>query len=141
MGFWDKVKSVAVSAKCIAGWHAGEYTHIQGKPECHTEKTCPDCEKYVTKQIHKFTDWKFTNNSMNNPCDSIRNCIHCNHQEQMIRHQYEKNGKDSNCRIIEKCKRCGDEKLGSESHNWLNIMGHEIKAQGKRKCKDCGVIQ
>lgn len=141
MGFWDKVKSVANSAKCMTGWHAGEYSHISGKPECHLEKTCPDCNEYVTKKKHKFSDWKYTNNSSSKPCDSIRDCIHCDIQETKEIHQHEKNGKDSNCRVIEKCKRCGDEQLGSESHNWISIMGHEVKVQGQKKCKDCGTVK
>jgi len=138
MGFWDKVKSVANSAKCMTGWHAGEYTSISGKPECHMEKTCPDCNEYVTKKKHKYSNWKYTNNSYSQPCDSIRDCIHCDLQESKVIHEYEKNGKDSNCRIIEKCKRCGDKKTGSASHNWVSLMGHEIKVEGQKKCRDCG---
>lgn len=141
MGFWDKVKSVANSAKCMTGWHAGEYNHIYGMPECHLEKICPDCDKYVTKIKHNFNDWRYTNNSFSQPCDSVRTCIHCEEQETKVIHQYEKNGKDSNCRVVEKCKRCGDEQLKSASHNWISIAGHDLKVQGKRKCKDCGTVE
>lgn len=141
MGFWDKVKSIASSAKCMTGWHAGEYSHIAGKPECHLEKTCPDCNEYVTKKKHKFTEWRYTNNSFSEPCDSVRTCVHCEDQETKIIHQYEKNGKDSSCRVVEKCKRCGHEQLGSVSHNWVSIVGHEVKIDGKRKCRDCGTVE
>lgn len=138
MSFWNKLKSVAMTAKCLTGWHAGVYTPIEGKPECNLEKICPDCDSYVTKKKHTFSIWRYTNNINSDPCDSIRDCVHCGFQEEKIIHEYKKNGKDSSCRIIEKCTRCKDEKLGSESHDWISLFGHDLKAGGKRKCKDCG---
>ena len=138
MGFWDKVKSVAVSAKCMTGWHAGTYTHIDGEPLCHLGKTCPDCNEYVTKIVHKFSEWEYLDYGK---CDAKRSCIHCAYEEYGVQHDYEEQGKNSDCRIIEICTRCGDEQLGRENHNWLNVAGHELKVGGKRKCKDCGKIE
>ena len=57
MGFWDSVKSVALSAKCFTGWHEGEYKHIEGEPQCHLGKTCPDCgEQYVSTILTDGSD-------------------------------------------------------------------------------------
>lgn len=139
MGFWDKVKSVAISAKCMTGWHAGDYKHIDGKPLCFLGKTCPDCGEYVTKNNHTYNEWQYKNY---NSCDAIRECVHCGSIESSVRHNYERQGKDSNCRVIEVCKRCNDKKLGSTDHNWVSIplTNTEVKVQGKRKCKDCGFI-
>jgi len=138
MGFWDKVKSVALSAKCMTGWHAGTYTHIEGKPECYLEKTCPDCNEYVTTKKHKFSEWEYLGYGK---CDSRHECIHCGYTEDKVRHDYEEQGKDGNCKIIEVCTRCGDRELGRAKHNWINIAGYEVKAGGKRKCRDCGIME
>jgi len=165
MGLWDKVKSVAMSAKCMTGWHAGEYTSIEGKPKCNLEKTCPDCNKYMTKISHKMSSWNYL---FDRKCDAVCHCIHCNFEvievrhnyhevrqgtecryidtcdrcgdmkQSKIRHNYEERGKDSNCRIIEVCKDCGDKKSGRENHNFLSIAGHDLKVNGQKKCKDCG---
>lgn len=138
MSFWDTVKKVAVSAKCATGWHAGEWSHRQGEPECRLEKTCPDCNKHVTTTKHKYGDWRYTNYSS---CDSVRECVYCGSVENKIIHEYTKVGKDENCRIIEKCSRCSDQKLGREDHNWIKLLNHEIKVEGKRKCRDCGKME
>jgi len=138
MGFWDKVKSAAISAKCMAGWHAGTYTPIEGEPLCHLEKTCPDCNKYITKIEHKFNNWEYLDYGK---CDVEHTCIHCNYKEYGVKHNYEKIGKNDECRIIEICKRCGDEQLGEIEHNWIRIAGRELKIHGKRKCKDCGRME
>ena len=138
MGFWDKVKSVASSAKCLTGWHGGEYAPIPGKPECHVEKTCPDCHEHVTSVKHKYGDWEYIKFG---ECRAFHECVYCGEQETSVRHQYEKKGKDASCREIERCTNCGDEKLGRAKHNWVEILGHEVSIQGKRKCKDCGEVE
>ena len=140
MGFWDKVKSVAVSAKCMTGWHAGDYEHIKGKPLCHMGKTCPDCKKYVTTMKHEYNDWKYLTYDK---CDSVKECIHCGHKESEVRHTFEENGKDSNCKVIKICSRCNLKEVGGARHEWITIpfTNHEIKAKGKRKCKDCGYVE
>jgi hypothetical protein len=139
MGLWDKVKSVALSAKCMTGWHAGEYEHVEGKPLCFLGKTCPDCGEYVTKNKHAYNEWEYFSYDS---CNAQRNCIHCNHIEQAVQHQYKEQGKDESCRIIEVCQRCGDKKIGSAKHNWVTIpfTDTEMKSGGKRKCQDCGYM-
>lgn len=135
MGFWGVVKSVALSAKCLTGWHAGNWSHIQGKPKCFMEKTCPDCSKHVTTKKHSFGEWRKINYST---CDSVRECEYCGSVEQKIMHDYENNGKDENCRLIKKCRSCGAKEIGREDHEWLTIFDNEVKVGGKRKCKRCG---
>lgn len=140
MGFWDNVKELAVGAKCAVGWHEGEYGHIKGKPQCYLGKTCPDCGKWVTKEEHIYSGWEYIDYGK---CDSIKSCIHCKYQEREIRHNYKKEGKDSNCIIIEVCSRCRDKKLGKTEHNWVTIpfTDRELKIQGKRTCKDCKAVE
>ena len=119
----------------MANIHAGDWHQVSGKPECFRQKTCPDCHKTVTKSQHEYSKWRKVNYST---CDSVRECIHCNHVEQDIVHSYEIAGKDSNCRIIHRCSNCGHEKLGETDHEWLTIFSRELKVHGKRKCKRCG---
>lgn len=140
MGFWDSVKSVALSAKCFTGWHEGEYKHIEGEPQCHLGKTCPDCGKWVTKEEHKYAGWKYVDYGK---CDAIRNCIYCKHQEREVRHNYKKESKDGYCRIIEVCSRCNDRKIGRAEHTWVTIpfTDSNIRVQGKKKCRDCGHME
>lgn len=135
MGFWDVVKSVALSAKCSTGWHAGEWSHVSGKPQCFVEKTCPDCHKHVTTNKHTFGEWRRIDYSS---CNSVRECTHCSSSEQKIIHEYQNNGKDENCRIIEKCQHCGGQRMGRTDHEWIKIFDHEVKVGGSRKCKRCG---
>ena len=54
MGFFDKVKSVAMKAKCGAGIHGGDYHNVEGKPKCYFEKTCPDCKEIIKKNVMIF---------------------------------------------------------------------------------------
>jgi len=137
MAFWDVVKNIANSAKCASGWHAGDYSHRSRKPKCHMEKTCPDCGKHVTKEVHKYGDWKYPTST----CDAKRVCIHCGHDEFKVIHNYERVRKDSNCRIIEQCNRCHDEKIGRAEHEWITLFGREMKTTDKkRKCKNCGEL-
>lgn len=134
MGFWDAVKSVATSAKCATGWHAGSWEHDIGNPECHKKKVCPDCNKLVKTKKHQFSSWEKQSYST---CNSNRTCNHCGHIEAEIRHDYNPIGKDENCHIIEKCKDCGDKKTGRADHEWVTLFNHEMKVNGKRKCKRC----
>ena len=138
MGFWDVVKSVATGAKCTLGWHAGDYTHIHGKPECFMEKTCPDCNKYVTTKKHKFGEWSYIEYGS---CASVRRCEHCDEIENETRHQYKAIKKDENCVTIEECGRCSSRRNGSTNHNWVKLFDNELKVNGKRKCKDCGYTE
>ncbi|MEZ5534097.1 MAG: hypothetical protein R3F02_00595 [Thiolinea sp.] len=135
MAIWDTVKKIALSAKCATGWHTGAWNHIKGQPECRLEKICLDCKKYVTTTKHKYGDWRYVDYSS---CNSVQECIYCGSINQEVIHKYTKVGKDENCRIIEKCNRCENQKLGRSDHNWIKLFDHEIKNKGKRKCKDCG---
>lgn len=142
MGFWDSIKSLALSAKCATGWHSGNYRQMPNSPECYLEKTCPDCLEYVTKKSHRYGDWKYVK-SFN--CNAIKECIHCGDEKHEIVHSYKVVAKDSNCVEICECARCKDRKSGSTKHNWLELFGHELKIptnEGKkRKCRDCGYVE
>jgi glutaredoxin-related protein len=140
MGFWDSVKSVALSVKCFTGWHEGEYEHIKGKPKCFLGKTCPDCNQFITKEEHEYDGWEYVGYSK---CDAVRKCIHCKHQQREIRHEYRKEGKESDCRVIEVCIRCRDKKIGRAEHNWVTIpfTDKDLKIQGKRTCRDCKTVE
>jgi len=81
MGLWDTVKNLAMSAKCMTGWHGGEYEHIQGKPKCFLGKTCPDCGEYVTKNKHKFGSWEYITYGK---CDAVRKCNYCKLDEKKM---------------------------------------------------------
>lgn len=50
MGFWDSIKNAAIKAKCGVGIHGGVFKTPDGKPECHLEKTCPDCNTIIEKK-------------------------------------------------------------------------------------------
>jgi hypothetical protein len=141
MSFWDKVKSVTRAAKCLVGWHGGEYSHISGEPLCHLGKTCPYCESFVTKVEHAFTQWEFPEPDR---CGARRECEHCGHVEISVRHNYVRTGKDErNCEVISTCRRCGDETRGSAEHEW-EALELECRPEGessnKKKCKSCGVM-
>lgn len=105
MGLFDKIKNIATKVKCATGFHAGTFTHIDGKPECFFEKTCPDCNKYVTKKNHKYSGWEDYKNPRS--CFKEHHCIHCDHKDTKEFHQgYIKKGHDDYCTIIEECRRC-----------------------------------
>ena len=168
MGLWDKVKSAALSAKCMTGWHAGEYKRVPDTPDCFFTKQCPDCGKEVETNRHKYGDIRY---KYALKCDAVRNCIYCEHEAAEIAHNYEDLGLDRNCQEMKKCNRCGDLKIGRPQHsyrttgkdsscreiqecsrcrhvnhgrshhNWISLLGHEVKVSGKRKCRDCGATE
>ncbi len=107
MGFMDKLKSFATASKCKIGAHAGEWSQISDKPECQLEKTCPNCNKYLTKSNHEYGDWQFEDESS---CDATRECTHCGEQDYDTIHQYETVGQNEDGVDIEICCKCGDEK-------------------------------
>ena len=72
MGFFDKVKSVAMKAKCGAGIHGGDYHNVEGKPKCYFEKTCPDCKEIIKKNEHKFGKATYIKE---NSCKQEKTCI------------------------------------------------------------------
>ena len=63
----------------------------------------------------------------------FKRCVTCNYEENSTRHQFRWDHKDSNCRMIEICTRCGEIKKGLTVHSWINSDG-----KGKKICKDCG---
>lgn len=115
MGLFDAVKSLAKKAKCATGFHGGDFKPIQGKPECHVAKTCPDCNQYVIGYRHKFGDWNYMT-SYN--CRQDRECFICGIHEGREEHQYGVTGIDDRCNELLECGRCHDKKRGHERHSW-----------------------
>jgi hypothetical protein len=136
MGFWDSVKKAATSAKCMTGFHAGEYQPIAGKPECEMENTCPDCHTHLTKTEHKYSNWEYIKD---NQCDSKRNCIHCMIEESMVRHQsWNREKSNQNCQIHKECERCNTRELGATEHGpWFAGVAHGDGTQ-TFTCGGCG---
>lgn len=122
MGFFDKVKSMAMKAKCATGFHAGSFTSIHGEPKCRLEKTCPDCFEHVTKTSHKYGDWE--NYKRHGSCTKERHCVYCDEVDTKVIHEgYVRKGLDDYCTVIEECSRCGDRKKGKEEHMWHKNPG------------------
>lgn len=115
-GVLDTVKSAALKAKCATGLHAGNFQPVVGKPKCNLEKTCPDCDKRVTKVNHKFDEYKYVHN---HKCEISRSCIHCNEIETSEKHQeFKEIAIDDYCRPKEECVRCRTQRIGKEKHSW-----------------------
>jgi len=104
MGFFDKIKSIATASKCKIGVHAGEWSHIEGEPECQFEKTCPDCNKYLTKSEHEYSEWKYEDESS---CDATRECSLCGDIDNDEIHLFEMVQQEDGEEEIEVCQRCG----------------------------------
>lgn len=139
MNFLAKIKNITISAKCLSGWHSGSYLRMKNKPQCHLEKTCPDCGKYIAKKDHAFTRWKHVNELT---CNAERECIHCNHIETKMMHGYERVGKNPvNCKVIRHCVRCNDKQIGQAEHNWFQRSVEERQSGVKKVCKDCGKVE
>ena len=139
MGFFDSVKKIAISAKCMAGWHGGKYSQIEGKPKCHLGKTCPDCKKYITTFYHQYSGWGDYKKPRS--CEQERKCVHCGHIDTRIEHQsFKIKGKDDYCTEILECVRCGYKKRGEEDHNWSKTTCFENANFGhiEERCINCG---
>lgn len=137
MSLWNKVKGAAKSVKCMTNWHAGQFTPIEGKPKCHLEKTCPDCNKYVTKKSHKFGEWSYVRADR---CDRESSCIHCDDKKHDIKHNHQMVRKElGTCREILECARCRDEKMGNVSHNFKLVGKDSSTCEPIKECTDCGV--
>jgi hypothetical protein len=136
MGLWDMIKSAAVSAKCATGLHAGTFNKISGEPDCHLEKTCPDCNKYLTQIQHKFSKWVYLRD---NSCDATRKCCHCEIIENSIVHEWRTT--KERCQITKHCHRCGSKELGRVEHGtWYAGVCHADGMQSFQ-CSDCGKIE
>lgn len=116
MGFFDKVKSVAMKAKCGAGIHGGDYHNVEGKPKCYFEKTCPDCKEIIKKNEHKFGKATYIKEDS---CKQEKTCMHCGHIEKLVKHaEYKQIGVDDRCNVKEQCIRCGDKRVHGTKHSW-----------------------
>lgn len=123
MSFWESVKvsakKAAISTKCFAGMHAGDFTPIVGKPKCNQEKTCPDCNKKLEQIKHKFGKFEY---AQENKCDGKYVCIHCQEEDAKVKHQwsYESSGCDS----YNYCKRCKTKDKLKTKHTWYGGVCH-----------------
>jgi len=133
MSFFDSVKKFAKAAKCKTGWHDGDYTTIEGKPECHLAKTCPDCDEYLTKINHKYNQWDYVKAF---DCTQVRACIHCDSEDQRIKHSHVSKGTNAQCVELLECKRCKENKKGSKKHLWDSWTREGDKMV--RGCQKCG---
>lgn len=117
MGLFDFIKNTAIKVKCAAGFHAGEYRSIEGKPKCHVEKVCPDCGEYVTSFNHTWSGWVY---ERDNDCTMTETCKDCGKISKKIYHEfYDEDPREyGNCRIDKTCRRCGDKKIGEVNHLW-----------------------
>lgn len=137
MGLWDAVKRVALSTKCATGFHSGEWSPIAGEPECHLEKTCPDCDKYLTKIEHNFDSWQFLKEKS---CDSIRSCIYCNEKQNSVRH-YSWVTEKIDCKIYRECERCKTREFVKTEHGpWYAGIAHPDGMQDFT-CSGCGITE
>lgn len=138
MGLWDKIKdaaetakAAAVVAKCMAGFHKGEYKPVKDKPQCNLEMRCSDCFKLLTKIEHEFGEWEY---EVDNKCDVARICIHCGEQEKDVKHQWGKNFKEE-CKLYRSCERCGTREFLKDSHDSYRT---KERCEVKKVCRDCG---
>ncbi|MBF4558930.1 MULTISPECIES: hypothetical protein [Pseudomonas] len=116
MGFFDKIKELALKAKCATGFHAGNFVKVANGPACHFEKTCPDCYEHVTKKEHRYGNGVYTEFSS---CEKSWACEYCDHVKKKIEHEgYRDAGMDDNCRVKEECTRCRHTKVEKENHSW-----------------------
>lgn len=133
MGFFDKVKELALKAKCGVGIHGGDYTKSKKGPACLFEKTCPDCLERITKSKHEYGEFAYKNH---HTCTMIRHCVHCNHENSKEKHEgFADMGMDDFCKIKEKCIRCGYSQVKKESHSWFEESRTETHS--KRVCTRC----
>lgn len=133
MGFFDTLKCLATKAKCLTGFHAGSFKPIEGKPECHVEKTCPDCGEYITSYQHRFADWLYVYMDF---CDQERVCNLCGTREQRKEHHYQVVGIDDRSYEQLQCNRCNERQQGHEKHSWGGWSKQGDKAI--RICSRCG---
>lgn len=123
MGFFDKIKELALKAKCGVGMHAGDYAKAVNGPACLLEKTCPDCFEHVTKHKHEHGEFSYKNH---HTCTMIRNCVHCNHEDSKVKHEdFVDMGRDDFCKVQEKCTRCGFTQVKKEDHYMTEVSRND----------------
>lgn len=132
MSFWDSVKKIGVSAKCLAGMHEGNFQHIQGKPKCHAEKTCPNCNKNIEDIFHKYTRPHYVSE---HSCDFKSSCEHCGEEKIVEKHNYEH--VTEKCNLYKICYRCKSKKFVTEDHHWIQSP---VLPNGdfEKQCLQCG---
>ncbi|CRF47275.1 hypothetical protein HHE02_05630 [Helicobacter heilmannii] len=116
----------------MVGVHAGEYTQEAGKPQCFFSKTCPDCNKYLSKSEHVFDEWHYTGPD----CTKVHSCIHCNTEESKVEHDYQEQSKDAECKIFKVCSHCKDKQYVKETHAYEG--SEQVQCDVFKVCKDCG---
>lgn len=136
MGWLDKVKEVATKAKCATGFHAGDFTQVAGKPKCHLEKTCPDCNKHIEHFAHEIINSEQYDQPSS--CVITSKCKHCEFtRSKEVHESFYTVGKDSYCRIKERCSRCGHTRIGREDHTWVKMTGNYSDETEKYSCASC----
>lgn len=100
----NSIKKAAVSTKCLAGVHGGEFKPAVGKPACNMEKTCPDCRQHLEKINHTFGEVQY---EKDNSCKVIAVCVYCqkeSRKEDLHHEWYTDTSRDATYRF---CLRCG----------------------------------
>lgn len=115
MSFWDSVKKIGISAKCLAGMHEGDFKPIQGKPECHLGKTCPNCNKYIETIAHKYHQSHYLSE---NSCKRKSSCKHCGEEKITEKHSYDYTTNEG-CDVYNVCSRCRSKKFLKQDHHWV----------------------
>lgn len=133
MGFFDKVKDLALKAKCGVGIHGGSYSQAVNGHACLFEKTCPDCGGHITKHEHAYDEAQYKNH---HTCTKVKYCRHCNHEHSYLEHErFESMGVDDFCKVKEKCIRCGSTQVKKEEHVWAELR--RTDTQKTMQCVRC----
>ena len=121
MSLFQKAKGAFKSAKCKVGMHGGNYSKMEGKPQCYLSQTCPDC--FYVREMN---------------CLKRSTCVHCDHAVEKIIHHYTFDRVDAGCNVFERCARCDlVKKTNSKKHTWGDWS---VTAPGRssRACVFCG---
>lgn len=133
MGFFDKVKELAIKAKCATGFHAGTFVRVSGAPECHYEKVCPDCYEHLEQKQHSYGDSVYLNHGS---CMKTSLCVHCDAiKEKVVHEAYRNLGVDDYCNVKEECVRCHDVKVKKKEHLWSEDRRDEHSIH--ESCRRC----
>lgn len=134
-GMLNSVKNAAVKAKCASGYHAGKFEPITGMPKCELEKTCPDCDKYVTKTNHSFGEEEYVDPNI---CEMKKTCIHCGEAStREVHEEFKEIDKDDYCRPKEECTRCGSQRVGEPKHDWFKYAHNSTETTVEYSCLRC----
>lgn len=143
MGIWDTIKSAAIKAKCGVGIHGGVFKTPDGKPECHLQKTCQDCNIVIEKKEHEYElEWSKAPFDFSSQlrCTRVQSCIFCGEiAKEEVHEKYKKLGVNARCQVVLACTRCGHEKTEGYEH----VFSREGVEDGKiiMKCVNCGFVE